>query len=120
MNDISSELLRLGIVSKEAVEQKQKRERIQSERRNKKVHLKIGLNPRNRFASVKEFLEDLPRRLKSSADMKDTFRDAHWLADDLALARDKRNRLHSFLCRIAEKIDNHGFTEFLDKEIRKY
>gem|GEM_PF-6610007 len=124
MGSIRSELVRLGLVSRESAEQQQKRERIQAERRNKKANRKVvGLNPRNRFASVKEFLEELPRRLKKPTDMKDVFRDAHWLANDLALNRNKRDRLHAFLCRVAENIaemESQAFAEFLRKEIRKY
>lgn len=124
MNSFQSELVRLGLVSKESAEQQQKRERIQAERRNKKANYKaVGLNSRNRFASVKEFLEELPKRLKKPTDIKDAFQDAHWLADDLALNRNKRGRLHAFLCRIAERInetDLDGFAEFLNQEISKY
>lgn len=124
MNSFQSEMVRLGFVSKETNEQRQKRERIQAERRSRKVnHKAVGLNPRNRFASVKEFLKELPSRLVRPADMKEVFRDAHWLADDLALNRNKRARLHAFLCRIAERtnqMDFQDFVAFLKEEIRKY
>jgi hypothetical protein len=80
------------------------------------------MNPRNEFASVKDFLKSLPARLKSPADMGKVFKDFHWLADDLALNRKKRARCHAFLCRVQVELESQksDFLEWLEKEVRKY
>lgn len=117
MGSLSDELLKAGLVTKKQAD----RQRVQDERREKRH---IPQNPRNKFTSVKEFLENVERKLKDSPDaMKEIFKAAHWLADDLALNKKKRGRLHALLCRIAENIggmDYHERTEFLKWEIRKY
>lgn len=117
MGSLSDELLKAGLVTKKQAD----RQRVQDERREKRHNPQ---NPRNRFTSVKEFLDHVERELKNSPDvMKEIFRDAHWLADDLALNRKKRGRLHALLCRIAENItwmDSKQRAEYLKEEIRKY
>ncbi len=114
--DFSRALKDAGLVTQKQID----REETQKERRQKRAG--VGMNPRNEFRSVKDFLKSLPVRLKSPADMKTVFRDFHWLADDLALNHQKRARCHAFLCRVQTELESQksDFLEWLEKEVRKY
>jgi hypothetical protein len=117
MGTLSQQLLEAGLVTEKQV----KRQQIQEKRREKRSRPK---NSRNRFSSVKEFLESLEDRLDaSSPNVREILKDLHWLADDLTLNRQKRNRLHGFVCRLAEQVaeqDPAGRREFLRQKINGY